>query len=634
MDIVKKVAQAYARQLNYEDACQVLKKFLDGKGETEHHDLRYMLAQFSAWNYQFEAAIEQLNYLLAKDPNNLDYQLLRAQVAVWTTTDPDLANQYLDNVLVANPKNLAALVAKSTLLIRARNFPDGLAKIEEARKIDPTNKAVENAQNFYDVRLALEEDVKNFEILTDARKIAESGDCKASQAKYEEYFSKIKQPSKIEMMEYADVIGCAGDWNKPKSIYQNLLTEEYDYDVALQLAKATMWSGDSTGALPMFEKLVKEDTTSYDAKLFMAEDLEKLEQRDRAKDILDTLLITTVDTVKREIVRKRLGWLLAGAPRGGNFLSGLSNFPSYVRLVPSGFHYSDNMNLRVSNLGLQVELGLFQYLGIGASVKRTYLQGTSNSGTGTYQQYLTNLPGDYSVSSSMTAFKWHIFLYPIPNLYAAAGFGTLSYEGSSRRNVMDAIVRFEKKNKILLRLTYDKSDAVNFLYSARLVYYGEQYGHRFNADNYKFTYEYYLSQVLRVSGHFSYMTIADGNQGNDVIIKLGRKFAEGIVGGYEYDMTNFSRASGLYYAPQHFEAHCMWGEYEYPYDEEWTLAVGGKLGYVPSSDFIIKELNGRVMYRPNDRFVFSATASIGESSRNDTSYKYVSGFFSIYYTMF
>ncbi len=633
-DNVKKAAQAYARQLNYEDACQVLKKFLEGKPETEHHDFRYMLAQYSAWNFQFEGAIEQLNYLLAKDPNNLEYQLLRAQVAVWTTTDPELANQYLDNVLNANPKNLAALVAKSTLLVRDRKFPEGLERIEAARKIDPTNKAVENAQNFYDVRLALEEDVKNFEILSEARKIAESGDCKASQAKYEEYFSKIKQPSKIEMMEYADIVGCAGDWNKSKDIYKNLLTEEYDFDVALQLAKATMWSGDSTGALPLFDKLVKEDTTSFDAKLFMAEDLEKLQDRGRARDLLENLLTTTVDTVKRDVVTKRLGWLNASAASGGSFWSSLSTFPSYVRLVPSGFHYSDNMNLRVSNLGLQIELGLVQYLGVGASVKRTYLKGTANSGTGTYQQYLTNLPGDYSVNTSMTTFKWQVFLYPTPNLYAAAGFGTLSYQGLSRRNVMDGIIRYEKKNKALFMLTYDKSDAVSFLYSSRLVNYGTQYGSRFNADNYIFTYEYYPSQVLKIFGHYQYLSISDGNQGNDILFKIGRKLGDGATGGYEYNMTNYSRNSGLYYAPQHFEAHSIWGEYEYPYDEEWTMTVGGKLGYVPSSDFIIKELNGRVIYKPSDRFIFSATAAIGESSREDTSYKYVSGFFSIYYTMF
>ena len=234
----------------------------------------------------------------------------------------------------------------------------------------------------------------------------------------------------------------------------------------------------------------------------------------------------------------------------------------------------------------------------------------------------------------MTTFKWQVFLYPTPNLYAAAGFGTLSYQGLSRRNVMDGIIRYEKKNKALFMLTYDKSDAVSFLYSSRLVNYGTQYGSRFNADNYIFTYEYYPSQVLKIFGHYQYLSISDGNQGNDILFKIGRKLGDGATGGYEYNMTNYSRNSGLYYAPQHFEAHSIWGEYEYPYDEEWTMTVGGKLGYVPSSDFIIKELNGRVIYKPSDRFIFSATAAIGESSREDTSYKYVSGFFSIYYTMF
>jgi len=629
-DVVKRVAQSYARQLNYDDAILVLKKFLEGKPETDFHDLRFILAQFSAWNYQFEGSIEQLNYLLAKQPDNLDYQLLRAQVAVWTTTDPELANKYLDNVLVANPKNVAALLGKSTLLIRDRQFPEGLAKIDEARKIEPANKAVENAQNFYDVRLALEEDVKNFEILTDARTMAQSGDCKASIAKYDEYFSKIKQPSKIEMMEYADVNGCSGNWAKSKEIYTNLLAEEYDYDVALQQAKAIMWGGDSTAALPLFEKLVKEDTTSFDAKLFMAEDLEKLEQRDRARDLLENLKTTTIDTVKREIVVKRLGWLSAGTPKGGNVWSGLSNFPSYVRLIPSGFTYSDNQNLKVTNLGLQLELGLFQFIGIGASVKRTYLHGTSNSSNLYYTTYYAGLPGDYSVDNSMTTFKWHLFLYPSANVYATAGFGTISNAGQSRKNVMDAAVRWEKKNKAMMMMSYEHSDALSFLYSARLVYRGNQSGSRYDADNYVFRGEYQISPALKMSGHFSYISITDGNKGNDALFRIGKKFDTTMTAGYEYSMTNYSRSSAYYYAPQHFEAHSIWGEYEFPYDADWTFVVGGKLGYVPSSDFIIKELNGRLLYRPNDRFLLSAQAAIGSSSRDATSYTYLSGYFSIY----
>jgi Flp pilus assembly protein TadD len=628
--VVKKVAEAYALKLNYENACTVLKKFLEGKKESEHGNLRYMLAEYSAWDYQFDASVEQLNSLLAIEPNNLDYQLLRAQVAVWTATEPELANKYLDNVLAARPNDLAALLGKATLLIRDRKFPEGLSMIEAARKIDPSNKAVESAQNFYDARLALEDDIKNFEILVAARELAAGGDCKGAKDKYDEYLSKIKQPSKIERMEYADIVGCTGDWAKVKELYQSLISEEYDYDVALQLAKATMWSGDSTAALPMFEKLVKDDTTSYDAKLFLAEDLDRVGERGRSRDILENLATTTTDSVKLDIIHKRLAWMTTGSS-SSNLWTGLSNFPSFIRLTPTGFHYSDNQNLRVTNVGLQMELGLFQYLGVGASIKRTYLKGITNDSL--YSQYYVGLPGDYSVSNNMTAFKWHVFLYPTSNLYATAGFGTLTYQGYSRRSVMDATIRWEKKNKAMLLFSYEKSDAMSFLYSARLVY-NYLLGERYTGENYVLRYEYSLSPMVKISGHFSYLTISDGNEGNDFSIRIGRKLTDEIIGGYEYDMTNYSRASVYYYAPQHFEAHCLWAEYAYPYDENWDLAVGAKLGYVPSSDFIIKELNGRAVYKTNNNFVFSLSAAVGESSREDTSYKYVSAYFSIYYTIF
>ena len=644
-EVVKYIAELYAKQSNYDGALDVLKKYLDGKSETDDPDIRFLLAKYAAWNYQFEASIEQLNYLLAKSPDNLDYQLLRAQVAVWTTTDPELATKYFGNVLAAEPKNVSAILGQSILLIRDRNFPDALTKIEAARQIDPTNKAVENAQNLYDVRLSLEDDIKNHEIYEAAGKLAESGDYPAALAKYEEYFSKIKQPSKIELQEYAYANSSNNNFAKSKEIYEKLLAEDYDYDIAVQHAKVTMWGGDSLASIKEFEKLAKEDTSNYDAKFWMAENYERLKENDKADAIYDNLLATTTDTVKLGYVKQRKSWLQAASVSnsGPGLWNAFSNFPRYTRISPVGAYYADNQNLRILIGSVQFELGLTDYFAVGASFKRLYLRGTFNP---YYTSPSSNYIGDYftkyigydrAVDNSMTTLKWHLFFYPTPNIYASFGLGKLSYEGAASRQVYDWTLRYEKKNKVLMMLTYDNTDAVTLLYSTRLVYDpNSAVSNRLGANFYKLQGYYQMSSVLKVLGHFSYTKISDGNASNDVDFKLSRKFSESINGGYEYLMTNFSWEPSfyLYYAPQHFEAHCIWAEWEVPYDEDWTFTVGGRLGYVPSNDFIVRELNGSCMYKISDRFTFSGKAAIGESYRDAASYKYVSAYFSIYYTLF
>ncbi len=602
-----KLSEYYAKQLNYDGAIEVLRKYLDNFNTTEEHPVRLLLARYSAWNYQFESAIEQMNYLLAKEPNNLEYQLFRAQIAVWTTTEPELAHQYLDNVLADNPKNLSALVAKATLFIRERNFESAKTLMQRAEEIAPGSKELESVQNFYDVSMALEEDRKIFEILLSAREIAASGDCEGSVLKYDEYFSKIRSPSKIELMEYADINSCAKNFTKALEIYNQLLAEEYDYDVALYKAKATLWSGDSLSALEQFIKLREEDSTNFDAKLYLAETYEKLKEYDKARELYDNLLATTTDSVKLDVVNKRIGWLPVSSAE-----SIFANFPIYTRISPALNYYSDNQNLTYMNNGGVIEMGLTSWVAVGVGFGRVFLKST----------------GTTSVNTYFTTFKWNIFLYPTENIYLKFGQGNLSYQGYNRRNVTEAAIRYQKAKKFSLMLLYEKTDAALLLYSVPLVY------NRIEADFYKFVGEYSLSSLVKLSGHYSYIQLSDGNEGNDIMFRFGRKFQADITGGYEYLYTNYARISRNYYSPQDFAAHSLWVEYETPYEENLEITLGGKLGYIPVSDFIVREVSIAAVYKPTETLFLSGRAGIGGTTREDTSYNYFSAYVSVFWSIF
>ncbi len=623
------MAEILGRQLNYDGALEILKKYLAGKPESEDHDVRFLYAKYAAWNYQFETAIEQMNILLAKEPNNLDYQLFRAQVAVWTTTDKDLAHQYLDNVLASDPKNLQAIVGKATLFIRERNFDGAKEKIEEGNKISPNSKEIESVQNFYDVTMALEEDRKNFEILVDARETAVAGDCPGSLVKYDDYFSKIKAPSKIELLEYADINSCAKNFSKALEIYDKLLAEEYDYDVAVLKAKASLWSGDSVAALAQFQKLAKEDTTSFDAKFYLAETYESFKNYDSAKAIYEALLSSTQDTNKISLLTKRIGWI----PTGGSGTSIFSNFPLFTRLAPTVSYYADNMDLSYVSANGLIELGLTSYLSVGASFGRVFLSGSAAK-IGIINTYFTTS-------------KVHLMLYPLKNFFFSIGLGNLAYsnvntdagdllkyQSGLRRGIYDWVLKYEKAKNISLSLRNEKTDAVLLLYSAPLA------SLQYTSTMYKFEWYYYLSSLVKFDGHFSYIKVEGDengtNAGNDVQLRIGKKFTENITAGYEYLYTNYASdyVLGKYYAPKRFVAHSIWGEYEYVVDETLKLTGGGKYGYVPSSDVMIREISVRGEYKLSTTFVASGLVSLGESFRDTQSYSYMSAYFSVYWSIF
>ena len=97
-EAVLKLSEYYTRLAEYDSALAALETYLQNIPEGKDSDVRFKYAQYSAWNYNWEKAIAQLNILIRKDPKNIDYQLLRGQIAVWTAQDFDEAKMYLNNV--------------------------------------------------------------------------------------------------------------------------------------------------------------------------------------------------------------------------------------------------------------------------------------------------------------------------------------------------------------------------------------------------------------------------------------------------------------------------------------------------------------------------------------------------------
>ncbi len=610
-----RLAELYAKIMDFDSAIEVLNKFFSVNTAQGNDDARFMLAKYTAFNQQFESSIDQLNILLKNDPANLDYKLLRALVAVWTTTDLALAKGLLEDYLQQRPNSIEAIAAYANLLIKERNFTDALAYIEKARKIDPNAKEIETVQNYYDAILELEEDRKNFKILEEARNLAVAQQCPDAVVKYDEYFTKLKSPSRFEWIEYADVNSCAKNYTTAISVYDRLLEQEYDLDIAILRAKNYLWVGDSTKARDEFIRLIEEDSTSFDAKFFLGETYETLKEYDSARAVYEKLLSETVDTNKARLVKLRIGWLPTSSL--DDLLS--MKIPTFIRLNPVFNSYADNQNLKYYSMGGQLEAGIFSFMSIGATFNRTVVSTpatTSSSGsTAALTRYYTALKGN--------------LLFNFNNkLYINGGLGNLNYRDVRIRKIFDLGTKyyFDKNNSI--SATYENTDAAVILFSYQLGF------QNITANYYRFGGNFRTKNNLYASMTYNIINLNDGNTGQDIQFRIGRKFEYNIVGGYEYLSTAYTRHSNYYYSPLDFSGHAIWAEWEEKYDSTLTYTLSAKLGYVPASDFFIREFGASVIYQPFETFFLSARGSYGGTYRYNGSYQYFTGYLIAYWNIF
>ncbi|MDR3610064.1 MAG: hypothetical protein P4L27_05845, partial [Ignavibacteriaceae bacterium] len=104
--------------------------------------------------------------------------------------------------------------------------------------------------------------------------------------------------------------------------------------------------------------------------------------------------------------------------------------------------------------------------------------------------------------------------------------------------------------------------------------------------------------------------------------------------GYEFYYVNYTRNSNLYYSPGNFQSHSIWGDWKVYKDMEISLNVGGKIGYVPSYDFILKEIYGEAVYQPLPVLIISGRISNTSSVRFESGYNFWAGYLTAYLSIF
>jgi len=617
-EAIKTVAEYYEYLAEYDSAMVMLDKYFEQNPDEKDAALRFKWAKISAWSREFDKAIDITDQLLKDSPNNLDYQLFRAQTSVWINRDIDLAKQYLTNVLKARTDNIQALVTMGSVKLIEKDFDGAQQEADKAKNVDPTNDDVTKLQSNIDWQKMRFEEEKLYAILEQGRQKVVDGDCAGALPFYEDFLSKAEKNNQF-LKEYGDILFCAKDYTKALDTYNQVLATGPNYEAQLQRAKLFFTMNDTVKAIHEFKDLVRQDSSDFDANISLADSYAKFGEPDSARIVYNNLLDwQDIDSTQIADIKQKKGWL----PITG-LASIFATFPNFVGLNPSASYYADNAGFRLFGGGARLELGVTRFLSLGISFYRTSMRANARS---LNQDVISRY--DFTGYQLFTTFKGFILFRFSDNLSLGVGLGISNAQSKFIRDDNDISFRFEKRDTIGVSLTYQNSDAALILNSPYLL------DNRLYAALYKFTAFYRNREGLKISGYFQYIGVSDGNAGNDFNIRLGKYFWPNIAVGYEYAYSNYKIKSDYYYSPTNFESHCFWLDNDIDKKDDLRVSIGGKIGLVPQSTLTALEGHIEVEYKPFQKLSISGRIGIGSTSRDNSSYRYFSGQLSAFWNIF
>lgn len=601
-----KLAECYVQLMDFDNATDVLGKYLATVKEGDALDVRYIYERYLANDYKWNESEIQSQILLKYDPENKKYRLFADQIVGYTNSKPeeiDFAISDLEKILKDDPNNLTGLLTIVYLKARKSDFAAADYYFSLAQKLDPKGKEVLGTGSFLENWKRSEPIRELWRKLGEVGKLLEEGDYQGADIKFDEIISKLDNPDKNILVQYALVKTKVKKYDKAIAIYDTVLSKDYDLDIDVERAKLYFYMGDSTKALEEFSRLVDKKPTDFYVNLYLSDLYLMMHESGKARNVIEgisqhimdsTMVLDSAQTIALEL---RYKWMERTGLWGG-----LGRFA----LAPNFMFYKDSQGFQLESTGGSIIMSLTNFLSLGASFARTTI--TSNQ-----------------IGNSFTTFKGDLYFRFSDYVTMSTSFGTITANLLERKNINNISLKYEDPEILLLSGSYESNDARVILSSSTLAFSN-------NADILKFSGYWKSKSGIKISSYFSFLKITDGNEANQFQFRIGKELYKYLMIGYEYDFQNFALASTYYYSPQNFQSHSLWADWKVLEDQELKVTVGGRLGYIPASDYVIREVYAEAAYNPVASFIIQGKITMGSSYRFDASYNMISIYISAYWS--
>jgi len=580
------LAKYLSYQKEYSKALRLLQAYLNRFPGDD--DARYQYALISSWNKDLHTAKEQVGILLNRSPDNNNYNLLFAQLSVWMNEDLNAAENSLNKVLKNNPDNFQALLTLASLYFQQNKLADAQTLLNKTSLLQPLNSDIKKLQYSIDLQKERNEAAQLYNILQVARESVFNKNCDDAIYYYNEYLLNLKADRSV-LKELAEAYICKNDYLSAIEIYNELLLNNPDdYNLLKQRAKVYYWSGDYYSANKEFNKLTFMDPDDAEAKLFLGDSFFALSEYEYARKVYEELLIISPTS---HILQTRMSWF--GGMGSSGFTTG--TFPTYMLLSPEGNYFSDNFDFLYSTYGLKFDFGVTDKIGLGVS------------------GYGGVLASD-SVTNEIKILKGNVYAKLSPIVSVTAGLGTTFFPNKVKRLLAEVSLRAEKEKRYSFLINFQSMDAAQLLYSPFLV------DKRLNANMLLLQGDYLTKNDWKFSGVYAFTNVSDENNSNRLQLRLGKVFRKTFTFGYEYYYYIFKDQSPLYWSPQNYDSHSLWADWILADDEEAYTIIGGRVGYIPSEEFIIREFYGLLRYRVTETFLLQGRLTFSTTIQSEKGY--------------
>jgi tetratricopeptide (TPR) repeat protein len=593
------LANYYSYKSEFVKAANLMGKYL--VYHPDDNEIRFKYAQMHAWNENYEIAKSEIKKLITNKPTNLDYHLFNGQLSAWTNSNLESGKNSLQKVLSNQPNNIPALTALAQINFQENNLEDAEYYTGRIRTLDSTNPDINNLQASIDQQKILNEEAELYKIVGSAREKIAAKKCREAIELYKSYLENVNANESVRK-ELADAYVCVEDNNNAIKLYSELIKENPgNFDLQKQRAKIYLWSGDSKSALTEFQKLADINPKDEEVKLCLADAYFAEGQYQPAREIYEDMLS---DSPGSKVLQTRMKWL---GPEGSSGMFA-SEFPTYMMLTPEAYYFSDNFDFLYSTYGLRYEFGVNDFLALGV---------------GGYGGWL----GSDSLTENISMLKGSGFLRFNKFIRASLTFGTTMFRNYSNSFLTEISLIAEDRKKYSFSVNFYSMDAAQLLYSPFLVPVRLRtnmilvQGYYINRSNWKF------------SGEYAFLDNSDDNNGNRLQLRLGKFFDKSFIAGYEYYYYDVKDVTNLYWSPSNYESHSVWADWYIEENENVNALIGGKVGYIPSDEFILREIYGLFTYRITQHFALQGRASFSTNVQSDQGYSSTSFNLAAFWTL-
>lgn len=592
----------YANNQIYDKAIQVGENYLQNNFD---YEVAYETALYASYNLNYDKALTILQKLTSAQPNNTNYLLLYAKICIWKNENLDDAKNKLDFILTKEPKNFEALKTIAMLHVLLQNYDEAINRLEQARKLDPDN---------YDLRKLFFIVYKNKNDNEKIKLYAKIDELKLDNSEDLEENARIlvemhKNNPDDEYINYKLLnLYLSNDMiNEYLDISDKMINENNYLEFNKNRIKNLIWKKQNKQALDLISKLEKDYNNDAELKLLKLQAVYELKNYKNAKIISDEY--------NNKFTNNYTFNLYASWYPGEyytKFKFAPSSFPTFMNVIPEIFTFSDNQYFQYQYQGIRFELGINKFLNSAVILQQGKFSSTepinSSSNKFVNSKILFNLQLDDNLSSSISL--------------AGITFGDRTKKLSTQVDVYYKTAEFDINGLFL------STDARFMVYSPKLLFY------QLNLIYSKIYGSYNISNDAKLSAAGSLILI-DGpvyayvgqdtlkykkNGGNDLNVRLGKKFYPELTIGYEYFLVKYVHTVNEYYSPKNFESHGVYANWDAYKDRNLALQVNGKIGYVFATDFIVKEFNLVGSYRFNNNLSLQLNVNFGSSARYETAY--------------